>query len=1040
MTLPLTISQQARILKRALELGLIRPEDLGQTVDGDSETLSEEGLAARFKELAEAGRLREALEEAWGASGDATPQPEGPALSPADLSAQEREGFPLPAAGRYLPLSFLGDGGMGAVYKAFDQQLKRVVALKFPKRLGPGLAERFLQEGRSQARIEHPNVCQIYSVDEHEGQPYLSMRFIDGPNLKEAQGSLTLEEKVRIVTVVARALHSCHRQGIIHRDVKPSNILLEHQEDGGWRPCLMDFGLAREQGGGDLALPGMVFGTPAYCSPEQLEGRVGGVDRRADVYALGATLYECLAGRLPFPVEGSLEAFARRVAREDPPPLPPSIPRDLQTVVLKALEKDPSNRYESARALAEDLQRFLDGDPIQAYRAGLGYRLLKRYRKNRLLAWVLAASALAVAGFAAFGSVMALRARVMGQAYQKYGREAEYLEGILHKAYTLPLHDVSEERARVQAHLERIEAGLGRLGRWSVPAARVALGRCYLALDRLEEARRELEAGAGRLPQDPDTALALGLTLSRLYMGELEGLRGQNLADKKKECEQDLRLPALACLRRAQGARQEGPAYVEGVLAYVEERFDDAIAKAREHRRAAPWAFEAALLEADALRAQASRSYGEGRFEAAEARLEEAGKALLEAREVARSAPMAYLGEVQRRLVLFQIRMDRGRATAEDRDWALEAVALCLKANPRDWKALGYRAAIHRRWGVLQLNRGEDPTASLDAAIAAAREGLASRPHDNPLWNNLGTCLRNRADWEASQGLDPRPTLDRAVEALTHALERPQFKDWLLDSIGCCFGQEAKYQLDHGLDPTDAARRAVDALAQASALKPWVGHDSSRGGTLVDLALYQALKGEDPLPAFAEAKAAYEAALKLNPRSFQTQAGMAAMLLERAEWRVEHRQPVAEDLEDAASHLRETLALNPHLGGTVYPALARCRALEALASQGAARSAALKAAREALALGRPFGSDPVAALALAHAGWLLHRADPGSGAAAQALQALAPALARRPWDAQTHRVQGHLLLALGRAGEGRKAHARAVELNANLGRVLGTKG
>ncbi|BDU77004.1 serine/threonine-protein kinase [Mesoterricola sediminis] len=1040
MTQPLTISQQARILKSALERGLIRPAELGLSPRGDSETLSEADLAARFQELLDAGRLQGVVDEAFGADTDATLAPGPPPLSRTPSGAyesvllpEERALFPLPLDGRYLPLAFLGDGGMGAVYKAFDQQLKRIVALKFPKRLGQGQAERFLQEGRAQARIEHPNVCQIYSVDEHQGQPYLSMRFIAGPTLKEAIGRLSLEQQVHIVREVALALHACHRLGIIHRDVKPGNIMLEAQEDGAWRPCLMDFGVAQEQGEGAEALPGVLFGTPAYCSPEQAEGHLGGVDRRSDVYALGATLYTCLSGHPPFSPALPLPELVRQIVEEEPAPLGPPVPRDLARVVRKALEKDPARRYDSARALAEDLQRFLDGDPVLADGAGLGYRLVKCYRKNRALAWVAAVSLLAVVTFAAFGVAMAFRARAMSQAYQKYGREAEYLEDILNRSYTLPLHDVTEERARVQERLDQILASLGHLGRWTLPAARVALGRGYLALDRLEEARKELEAGAGRLPQDPDTALALGLTLSRLYQGELEGLRGQVLLDKKKDTEQDLRQPALACLRRARGARQDGPDYVEAVLALVEERYGDAIAKAQAYHRAAPWSYEAWLLEAEAHQALAALRLGEGRFEDAEVRLEEAGKALAQARNVARSAPLAYQGEVQRRLLTYQLRLDRGRATQADRDWALEAVDLCLQANPRDWKALGYRAAIHRRWGAHLLNRGQDPTASLDAAIAAAQEGLAWRPQDNPLWNNLGTCLRNRADWEASQGLDPRPTLARAVAALSRALDRPQFKDWLLDSIGCCHGQEAKYQLDHGQDPTEAARRAVACLTQASALKPWVGHDTTRGATLVDLALYQAMTGQDPAAAFAEARQAFRAGLHLNPRSYQAQAGLAQMLAERAEWALGAGRPPGGDLPEALDHLQAALALNPGLGATVFPALARCRALEALA-RPETRAASLRAAREALAQARPFAQEPGTALALAHAGWLLSRADPASGAAAQALATLRPALARRAWDAQVHLTQGRLLQALGRRPEAAAAFARAQALNPNLGR------
>ncbi|WP_316411688.1 protein kinase domain-containing protein [Mesoterricola silvestris] len=1029
-----------------MERGLLTQEEIGLSTRDDAATLSEADLSERFNALHAAGRLKGVMDTAlaWDQADTAvtsgTPDwikamgEVAAAMDPEDLA-----GFALPRDGRYLPLAFLGDGGMGCVYKAFDQQLKRVVALKFLKRLERAPMDRFIQEGRSQARIEHPNICNVYSVDEFEGQPYLSMRFIAGPTLRAALPRLSLEQKVGILMRVAQALQCCHREGIVHRDIKPTNIMLEAREDGSWWPFLMDFGLARDLGDQGLTVPGMIIGTPIYCSPEQVQGRMGDVDRRSDVYSLGATLYDCLVGEPPFPSGGALVDLIRRISEEDPVPprqRVPGFPKDLQTIVMKALEKDPDRRYESARALAEDLQRYLDGDPIQAHHTTLTYRIARRVRKNRALALVTAFSLLAVLGFAAFGITMAVRARVQGQAIQRYGREAEYLEGILLKAYTLPLHDVRTERAHVEQHLERIRASMDTLGRWSRPAARLALGRGYLALDRLEEARRELEPAPGAIPQDPDHALALGLTLTRLYQAELEGLRGKALEERKRDTEQDLRRPALACLRRAQGAHQDGPAYVEGMLALVEERYADAIDKAKEYERTAPWAYEAWILEADAQRGLAALAYGRGDFDGTEQRLALAAEPLLQARNVARSAPLAYQGEVQRRMILFQLNLDRGRATEADRDWALEAADMCLTANPGDWKTLGYRAAIHRRWGVTLMNRNLDPTASLDAAVADAERGLAVRPTDNPLWNNLGTCLRNRADWELRRGLDPTRTLARAVEALGKGLDRPQYKDWLLDSIGNCHALLGHYQLEHGQDPTRAVLMAVDLLGQAAALKPWVGHNSSQGYALADLAAWLKLSGQDPMPRYEEARRAFEAGLGLNANSYLSHLGIANLLLDRAETELERGGAPGRDLTQAAEHLEAALKVNPRTGPEVYPARARCRALEALATRS---TRTLAAARADLAkASRVSTGRPEAALAMAQAWLLVHRADPRSGAAAQGLAALRPALAGLPWFAQVKVTEGRLLAALGRPIEAEKAYARASALNPGLGKGPGS--
>ena len=956
-------------------------------------------------------------------------QAEAAALDPADLAA-----FLLPPGSRYTPLAFLGDGGMGRVYKVYDQQLNRVVALKFLARLDKGPLERFLQEGRAQAQIDHPNVCQIYSVDEFKGQPYFSMRFIAGPTLKEAMPQLDLEVKCRIIQKVALAVHGCHALGILHRDIKPGNIMLERRENGFWWPFLLDFGLARDLADEGMTVPGMFMGTPVYCSPEQVEGRNDAVDSRSDVYALGATLFECLTGAPPFPYRGNLAELMQRISTEEAPSperSTPGLPPDLCTIVNKALEKEPDRRYPTALALAEDLQHFLNHDPILAHGDSFSYRLGKRFRKNRPIALMALGSSLAVLAFGAFGLTLAWRGQVLSQSSQRFGHEAEHMETLLLKAYTLPLHDLRSERALVQSHLDRLQAELPHLGHWSRPAAHLALGRGYLALDRLEEARRELQLGFQGAPADPDTALALGLTLTRLYQAELEGLRGKPLEDRKQALDQELRQPALAFLRRAQGARQEGPAYVEGILALVEERYDVAQAKAREYQAQTPWSYDGAVLEGEVHRALAARAFDRGDFPLTRKELDLGGEALARAQEVARSAPQPRIAEAKRRILGFIVRMDQGQVTAQDRDWALEATRLSLQANPDDWTALSYQAAIHRRWGAHLLGAGQDPSASLEAAIASAEAGLKIRPTDNPLWNNLGTALRNQGDWQLSQGQDPTQALTRAVQALQEALRRPQFKDWLLDSIGCCYGSLGSYQLEHGQNPTPALREAMANLSRAAALKPWVGHATAMGATLQDLATYHTLTGQDPLPTLAEARKAYAAAVALNAHSFLAQLGLGQVLLDlaEAEQLQGHADPAS--LQEAQAHLHEALALNPHIRADAQAAMARGHALEALGQTD--RTQALQAARAALQTGTTAPEQtPDSRIALAEAALMVQQADPRSAAAAQGLREVQAVLAQHPWDGLARYLQSRLLLAGGHRAEAERAFQQACTLNPNV--------
>jgi eukaryotic-like serine/threonine-protein kinase len=322
---------------------------------------------------------------------------------------------------RYEPEECVGEGGMARVHKAFDRQLQRRVALKFLDRIEPDARRRFLREAQAQARVRHDNVLEVYETGELEGQPFIAMRWVDGPTLLAIRGETSLEQKVRLIAQVAEGLHEAHREGLIHRDVKPSNILVERTPDGDWKPWIADFGIALwQEAGADERLAG----TPAYLAPELLRGGAAQADRRADVYGLGVTLYQFLTGELPFGSPDLVELL-RQVREEAPRPpreIVPALPADLEAILLKCLEKDPEARYPSARALAEDLRRYLDGDAVEAHAATFAYRLTKIVVRHRRL--------LAVAGIAAVLLVIALSvAAVLGVEARLANRRAELRRG-----------------------------------------------------------------------------------------------------------------------------------------------------------------------------------------------------------------------------------------------------------------------------------------------------------------------------------------------------------------------------------------------------------------------------------------------------------------------------------------------------------------------------------------------------------------------------------------------------------------------------------
>jgi serine/threonine protein kinase len=295
----------------------------------------------------------------------------------------------LPEVPGYTILEEVGRGGMGVVYKARHEKLKRVVALKMvlaPPEKGQRDRSRFAAEAESVARLHHPNIVQIFEVGEHDGYPWLALEFVEGGTLKQhLRGQQQpLRASAQLLEVLARTIHVAHLRGIVHRDLKPTNILLAlanpHEEEEAATephqatqlygiPRITDFGLAKQMDAERVMTQfGEVLGTPAYMAPEQARGHNPEVGPAVDVYSLGAILYEMLTGRPPFQADNVFDLL--QLATNSPPTPPrqlrPEIPRALEAICLKCLEKDPYKRYHTAQALADDLRRFLNGDATRA--------------------------------------------------------------------------------------------------------------------------------------------------------------------------------------------------------------------------------------------------------------------------------------------------------------------------------------------------------------------------------------------------------------------------------------------------------------------------------------------------------------------------------------------------------------------------------------------------------------------------------------------------------------------------------------------------
>ena len=436
---------------------------------------------------------------------------------------------------RYATAIPVGRGGAGEVAKAWDTRLGRWVALKFLRHPDPEMEARMVREARAQARVEHPNVCRVYEVGERDGRPYIAMQYVDGAPLDRVASGLPPEAKVALVKTVAEAVHAAHAVGLVHRDLKPGNILVEEADDGALHPYVVDFGIARERAVSDLTVTGEVVGTPGYLSPEQARGANDTVDRRSDVYSLGVVLYELLSGELPHTGESNTELLVSLLGRE-PRPLRqvlPGVPADLEAVVMRCLEAEPEERYPSARELAEDLGRYLAGEPVQARPATALERLRKRARRNRAAAalaavaggvLVLLSAALAAGGVKYTLDLRHEKAAALAAQREAEAREAEAQEIAQFLAGLFEVADPARSAGATVTAREILDRGAARLETdlAGQPVTRAAMmsvmGSVYGRLGLYEEGRRLLEGalalqrrelGLGH-PRVADTLVRLG--------------------------------------------------------------------------------------------------------------------------------------------------------------------------------------------------------------------------------------------------------------------------------------------------------------------------------------------------------------------------------------------------------------------------------------------------------------------------------------------------------------------------------------------------
>jgi serine/threonine-protein kinase len=870
-------SLEQEILELAVQKGLLHPDDL--QIDNTVDPLTA---------LVEQGKLTNAnLDSLKAELLDEMKTIDHPLWAlPEKPKSDQKDEVSIAVFGRYVQLRLIGRGGMARVYRGFDPTLGRTVALK----LLDEESERLMLEARSQARVEHENVCKVFEVGEAEGKKYICMQYVEGQTLADAAKQMNLTEKLEVMRKIADAVHAAHKQDLVHRDIKPGNIMLEKTEAGTWKPYILDFGLARMQTAPGITQKGVVIGTPHYMPPEQARSET--IDVRSDVYSLGATLYELIANKPPF--TGTTPGVILQVINVDPISLRKivrQISPDLETIVMKCLEKDPAARYQSSKALANDLGRYLDGEPIAARPVSLSTRIWKKAKKNPVATGILTTALVVTAGLIVLLILAQWKGRIQTQYANDFAEEIRYIEAMLLSTYTAPLHDVRPKLTLARQRLNQIEKRTSQGGKWAFGPGNNALGQGFLMLKEYERAQEFLEKAWNSGYHSPSTAYALGKVKGILWRQALidaDRLTSRSLqAEAKKKADEKFRRPAILFLKNVH-KHTESPAYVESLIFLYEKNHKEAFEKSRRALEISSRPYEVLKLQGDIHFETGQAAAERGDYNEALKEYRSAGDSYKQASEFARSDQDIYLADTERWIRTYFAQTQIGERL-DSLQTALEACDKAIQVQPDKDRSYLYKSEIYTQHGINQLYSSGDARPSLMQGIQLAREAATKNPRIPDPHITAGNAFLRLAEYETANSLDPRASFKEAIVESQKALQLDPEHAEAHINLATAYFWMGEYELGHGENPIASLKKVIEILEKNLATFKLDDYAYNLLGlTYLDIGEYRLKRGEDPRPDLTKAIDSYQAGLKINPNATMVCLNMGLAYLDIAKYEMDY--------------------------------------------------------------------------------------------------------------------------------------------------------
>ncbi|OGF67377.1 MAG: hypothetical protein A2Y62_08130, partial [Candidatus Fischerbacteria bacterium RBG_13_37_8] len=694
-------------------------------------------------------------------------------------------------------------------------------------------------------------------------------------------------------------------------------MLEQTEDDGQWKPYVMDFGLVREQDSAGVTVSGMTMGTPAYMSPEQAIGDIHRLDRRTDVYSLGATLYELLSGHLPLGECMGMEMVRRAIDREPVPlhKVAPGIPRDLETIVMKCLEKEPERRYDSARAFAEDLQSYLDGTEIKARPISLFHRLYKRAKRQKAISITFITALIIVLATIGYGLHLKWQANYQAKITQEIGQKTGKIDSILSKSYLMPLHNTQKEKKIVEDMVEEIK-NLGNEVKLAEGPSKYAIGRAYLELNDLSKARNYLEEAWNVGYQNADVVHALGMVFGRLYQRELQ--QAEHIQKKEQreariqEIEREYRQPALEFLKKSQGSNAAEQAYIKAQIAYFEKQYEEALTKTKMAYKEMLELYKARQLEADIYVQLGNEKKSTGLYDETKKYYEQAENSYDEAIKIGRSDASIYEGLCNLQL----LRMGLPQINVEE--YFKKGLHICeqaLQGDPESVGAYSLQSSLLYRMGYLEMRLGKDPRDSLLRSIEKAWQALRIQPKHAEAYKSMGEAYKNMAEFKMNHGEDPRDSLKKAINALQNAIEINPNDDRFHDLLGRIHKTYAQYDMTRGNDPQESMQKSIVAYQKATEIRPdFAGAYNNLGNAYFYDAEYKINYGKDARDSLKNAINAFQKTINLNPHNSNSYLNMGNPYLLQATFEIEQGEDPRDSVRMAVQSYQKAIEMNhPYL-------------------------------------------------------------------------------------------------------------------------------